>query len=64
MVLKKEKWGNILKETKTIQDTDVELMKKRKELCSKREQMRRLDAKVCCSCICLLYTCLFVIYNI
>lgn len=56
--------GKYFEGKKTILDTDVELMKKRKELCSKREQMRRLDAKVCCSCICLLYTRLLVIYNI
>ena len=46
MALRKEKWDNILKETRVIQVADEELTRKKRELCLKRQRMRRIDAKV------------------
>lgn len=46
MAVQKEKWNNVLKETRNIEVADEELNKKKKEHCLKRERIRRLDAKV------------------
>ncbi len=48
IALQKEKWDSILKETKSIKDADDKLAQKNKELCTKRERIKQIDAKVSC----------------
>ena len=55
MTMQKEKRDDILKEVGNIQVEEKRLNDKKKELCLKRERLRRLDTKVSCVHIHLYY---------
>ena len=55
MTMQKEKRDDILKEVGNIQVEEKKLNDKKKELCLKRERLRRLDTKVSCVHIQLYY---------
>ena len=55
MTMQKEKRDDILKEVGDIQVEEKKLNDKKKELCLKRERLRRLDTKVSCVHIQLYY---------
>ena len=55
MTMQKKKRDDILKEVGNIQVEEKKLNDKKKELCLKRERLRRLDIKVSCVHIQLYY---------
>ena len=55
MTMHKEKRDDILKEVGNIQVEEKKINDKKKELCLKRERLRRLDTKVSCVHIQLYY---------